>query len=72
MSSFGVPYITRTSLNNGLEGAVKNKDYNVNNGNSISLGAENADFFYQPNDYITGNKMYSISHPKMTKNISCF
>lgn len=72
MSSFGVPYITRTSLNNGLEGAVKNKDYNVNNGNSISLGAENADFFYQPNDYITGNKMYSISHPKMTKNIGLF
>lgn len=62
----GIPYITRTSLNNGLEAIVnEDKSYVVNKGNAISLGAENADFFYHINDFITGNKMYVIRHSKM-------
>ncbi len=63
----GIPYITRSSHNNGLEDTVDQyNEYILNNGNSISLGAENADFFYHKNSYITGNKMYVI------KNINIF
>ncbi len=69
----GISYVTRTSLNNGLEDIVRNsEDFLINEGNAISLGAENADFFYQANQYVTGNKMYSITNKNLTKNIGLF
>ncbi|MCI5642832.1 MAG: restriction endonuclease subunit S [Peptoniphilus sp.] len=69
----GTPYITRTSLNNGLDDIIKNnKNYKINRSNSISLGAENADFFYQEFKYITGNKMYSIYNKNINKSIGLF
>lgn len=55
---FGVPYITRTSLNNGLYSIVEDVGFKKNPKNSISFGAENAEYFFQPYEYITGNKMY--------------
>lgn len=58
-NNIGIPYITRTSLNNGLYGlVVPNPKYILNPANSISLGAENAQYFLQPFRFITGNKMY--------------
>ncbi len=55
----GMPYITRTNLLNGLFSIVKkNEDFSINPKNTISFGAENATYFYQPFNYITGNKMY--------------
>lgn len=62
-SEYGIEYVTRTSLNNGVECIVENSlNYVLNKGNCISLGAENTDFFYHENDYISGNKMYMIRH----------
>lgn len=58
-----LPYITRTHLNNGLTDFVVHTNQIINPKNTISFGAENADFFYQPFDYITGNKMYYIKAP---------
>ena len=54
----GIPYITRTSLNNGLQCIIENENYIINPKNSISFGAENAEYFFQPSNYISGNKMY--------------
>ena len=54
----GIPYITRTSLNNGLQCIIEKGNYKINPKNSISFGAENAEYFYQPSSYISGNKMY--------------
>lgn len=69
----GIPYITRTSLDNGVEDTVlTNKVFKINKGNAISLGAENADFFYQSVDYITGNKMYRIGNKYINKFIGLF
>ncbi len=69
----GIPYITRTSLNNGMEDTVlANNAFNTNKGNAISLGAENADFFYQSVDYITGNKMYRVGNKNINKYIGLF
>lgn len=69
----GIPYITRTSLNNGLEDIIySDMNFILNKGNAISLGAENADFFYQEFDYISGNKMYRIYNSKINKYIGLF
>lgn len=68
ISEKGTSYITRTSLNNGLDSIVDIDDtFIINSKNTITLGAENADFFYQENDFITGNKMYIIRHEEMNK-----
>ena len=62
-------YITRSKFNNGLKYKIVNKNtYIINPKNTISFGAENADFFYQEKEYITGNKMYYID----TRNLSKF
>jgi len=68
----GIPYITRTSFNNGLEEIVENINVHKNPKNTISLGAENADFFYQSVEYITGNKMYIIQNDNISKNVGIF
>lgn len=68
----GIPYITRTSFNNGLEEIVENINVHNNPKNTISLGAENADFFYQSVEYITGNKMYIIQNDNISKNVGIF
>ena len=68
MKEHGVPYVTRTANSNGLFGLASNSvDYNTNPGNTISFGAETAEFFYQPHEYITGNKMYYLDSEEMTK-----
>lgn len=55
----GLPYITRKCKDNGLSGIVLNNcNYKLNPKNTISFGAENAAYYFQPFKYITGNKMY--------------
>lgn len=73
LSQDGFPYVTRTSLNNATEAFIcLMGDEDVVYGNTISLGAENADFFYQPFDYLSGNKMYSVSNKHMNRYIGLF
>lgn len=68
-----VPYITRTNKNNGLEDVVeKQESFKSNPKNIIIFGAENATFFYQPFEHITGNKMYGIKNDKINKYIGLF
>lgn len=56
----GVPYITRTEKNNGVEGFVKADGFQLHSGKCITFGAETVKFFYQPFDFLCGNKMYGI------------
>lgn len=68
-----INYITRTKFNNGLKGKViREENFNVNPKGTISFGAENADFFYQEEEYITGNKMYYIDTTHLNRNQSLF
>lgn len=63
-----IPYISRTNRNNGLEDIVEMQDdFKVNNSNTIVFGAENATFFYQPFEHISGNKMYALHSDKINK-----
>lgn len=73
LSNAGIPYITRTSINNGLEDIIEfDRNSVLNKGNAISLGAENTDFFYHKYDYVTGNKMYRIHRDNINKFIGLF
>lgn len=68
LSNNGIEYVTRTSQNNGVEDIVSlERNYILNEDNSISLGAENADFFFHENKYLTGNKMYCIKNQYINK-----
>lgn len=60
-SSNTINYVTRSKFNNGLNNVVVLEEhFEINPAGVISFGAENADFFYQPEQYIAGNKMYYI------------
>lgn len=72
VASNGIPYVTRTSMNNGLEDLIVDENYEKNPKNTISLGAENADFFFQGIEYVSGNKMYYISNNKITREVGLF
>lgn len=55
-----IPYVTRTVSDNGYMGTCGNTD-KVNKGNCITIGAETGVAFYQPNDFVAGNKVYRLS-----------
>lgn len=69
-----IAYITRTANQNGLYGFADNdgKEYKINPSNTISYGAETAEFYYQQFPYITGNKMYYLSSERMSKYLGLF
>lgn len=68
----GISYISRTNLNNGVESIVEKQDFKINKANTIVFGGENATFFYQPNEYITGNNISFIEHKKINKYVGLF
>lgn len=55
-----IPYVTRTVSDNGYNGTCGNTD-KINKGNCITIGAETGTAFYQPNDFVAGNKIYRLS-----------
>lgn len=63
MSEKGEPYITRTSLNNGVKGLINEDKSYLNEGNTISFGQDTATMFYQEKPYFTGDKI-KIMKPK--------
>ena len=67
-----IPYITRTKYNNGVEEIVENSDLEKNPKNTIVFGAESVTFFYEPFEYITGNKMYYIKDKHFNKYVCLF
>ncbi|MEN6552826.1 MAG: restriction endonuclease subunit S [Methanobacterium sp.] len=68
----GIAHISRTNLDNGLNCIVVNENFEHNPKNTIVFGAENANFFFQPFNYITGDKMYVITNEKFNKYNSLF
>ncbi len=65
-----IPYVTRTTTNNGVEFYVKRKGYSekqIQKGNVITIGAEGLVAFYQESDFITGNKVNILSNKNLNK-----
>ena len=56
----GIPYVVRSKFNNGVKYYVERPNSNVNPAKVISFGAENATFFYQESEWISGRDMYYI------------
>lgn len=68
-----VPYITRTSKNNGqLDSYSDDSGQFTNKGNCITVGIEGAVAFYQPNDFIAGINVYTLRHERMTERIGLY
>lgn len=59
-ASTGIPYVVRSKFNNGIKYTVERPVENVNPAKVISFGAENATFFYQKSEWISGRDMYYI------------
>jgi hypothetical protein len=69
-----IPYVARTTYNNGVVKFVSTCD-SLYNGNCIIIGAESAQAFYQEKPFITGNKVYRIyekGNSKLNKYIALF
>ena len=74
MSNIGndICYVTRTEFNNGVKHfVIKNFD-NIEKSNSITIGGEGANVYYQPFDYVTGNNITKIYNKKLTENSGLF
>lgn len=68
-----VPYITRTSKNNGqLDSYSDDSGQFTNKGNCITVGIEGTVAFYQPNDFIAGINVYTLRHERMTESIGLY
>jgi len=64
-----LPYITRTTKNNGTEFYVNKRIVNsnqINKGEAICVGAEGFEAFYQKDDFITGNKVSILRNKNIT------
>lgn len=64
----GIPYVVRTKFDNGIKYNVeKNLQMQSSPAGTISFGAENATFFYQEKEYVSGRDIYYIDTRYLTK-----
>lgn len=61
-----IPYVTRSSVDNGFSGTCGNVE-SVNKGQCITIGAEGFVAFWQTNDFVAGNKVYTLRHREMNE-----
>jgi len=60
-----IPYITRSSVNNGFSGFVAADKPNP--ANCITIGAEGIVAFYQNKDFASGIKIYTLRHASLNR-----
>lgn len=57
----GIPYVVRTKFDNGIKfRVVKTEDMSPSPSGVISFGSENATFFYQPEEFVSGRDIYYL------------
>ena len=71
-SDDGIPYVVRSKYNNGIKYKVIRPNNEINPANVISFGAENATFFYQKEEWISGRDMYYIDTRDLDENTCLF
>lgn len=74
-SNKNIPYVTRTATNNGVELFIENNvsiEDKINLANCITVGAEGFKAFFQPLNFINGNKINIIRHSKLNKYVALF
>lgn len=63
----GIPYVVRSKYNNGVKYYVKRPSGSINPAKVISFGAENATFFYQKEEWVSGRDIYYIDTQHLTE-----
>lgn len=66
------PFISRTAENNGCDGYVDIEESRKTKGCCITIGAEGIYSFFQPTNFATGNKVYSLRNTAMNVRIAMF
>lgn len=68
-----IPYVTRSAVKNGIGSFVSQPEqYTLNLANCITIGAEGKFAFYQPEDFVSGVKIYTLRHEKLNKKNALF
>ncbi len=68
-----IPYITRTDKNNGIDMFVcEQPDYELDEGNVITIGLDTQTAFYQAIPFYTGQNIQVLRHPSLNRYISSF
>lgn len=62
-----IPLISRTSMHNGCDGYFDVSKEKITKGHCITVGAEGIYAFYQPENFATGNKVYTLRNEHLTK-----
>lgn len=71
-NEYGIPYVVRTKFNNGIKYRVtKTDNMNPSPAGVISFGSENATFFYQEEEFVSGRDIYYIDTRQYSKEV-CF
>ncbi|MDY6084149.1 MAG: restriction endonuclease subunit S [Dialister sp.] len=69
----GIPYIVRTKFDNGMKCRVRRNDEMVPSpAGVISFGAENATFFYQREEFVSGRDIYYIDTRELSAGACMF
>lgn len=67
MISGNTNFVTRSALNNGVSDYIDSEGLNVYDGNCITIGAEGITAFYQPDEFVAGVKVYTLTHQVINK-----
>lgn len=67
MISGNTNFVTRSALNNGVSDYIDSEGLSVYDGNCITIGAEGITAFYQPDEFVAGVKVYTLTHQEMNK-----
>ena len=69
----GIPYVVRSKFNNGVKCLVIQEPHmKPSPGGTISFGAENATFFYQPTAFVSGRDIYYIDTTHLSERTCLF
>ena len=69
----GIPYVVRTKFNNGIKYRVtETKKMTPSPKGVISFGAENASFFYQKENFVSGRDIYYIDTRHLSEKACLF
>lgn len=61
-----VPFISRSAVDNGCVGYVEVDDDMITKGDCLTIGAEGIYSFYQPDNFATGNKIYTLRNSELS------
>ena len=68
-----IPYITRTDKNNGWDSIIApQNDYDIDEGNVITVGLDTQTAFYQPISFYTGQNIQIFSNKNINKYVASF